>query len=89
MTAVTRTALTTIAAFALLAAPVFAQASGEGAYGETNDRIVTQAGFILIAAFPAFILLMSLLQWKLESRKDAKKAAAKGRAGDTVWKGGW
>lgn len=89
MTRVSRTALTTLVTFALLAPSAFAQASGEGLYGETNDRVVTQFGFILIAFFPLFILTMSLIQWKLEKRKDEKKAAVKARAKDEIWKGGW
>ncbi|PTL60606.1 hypothetical protein [Paraconexibacter algicola] len=89
MTAFARIALTTCVTFALLAPSAFAQASGEGLYGETNDRVVTKAGFILIAFFPLFILTMSLIQWKLEKRKDEKKAAAKSRANDEIWKGGW
>ncbi len=89
MTRVSRTVLTTALTFALIAPSAFAQASGEGLYGETNDRVVTNAGFILIAFFPLFILTMSFLQWKLEKRKDAKKAATKARAGDKIWKGGW
>lgn len=67
----------------------FAQASGEGLYGETNDRVVTNFGFILIIFFPTFILLMSLIQWKLEKRKDARKKAVKAQGGDERWKGGW
>lgn len=89
MTRATRTVLSTLVTFALLAPSAFAQASGEGLYGETDDRVVTHFGFILIAFFPLFILVMSLLQWKLEKRKDAKKAAAKGRANGDIWKGGW
>lgn len=89
MTRVSRTALTTLVTFALLAPSAFAQASGEGLYGETNDRVVTQFGFILIAFFPLFILTMSLIQWKLEKRKDEKKAATKARANGDIWKGGW
>ncbi len=63
-----------------LAAPVaLAQSSGQGAIGEAGDKKVTNAGFILIAFFPLFILLMSLLQNHLEKRKDARKAAVKAR----------
>jgi hypothetical protein len=77
-----------IAATALLvlAAPVFAHDNGEGWWGETNDRVVTNAGFILIIFFSLFVLLVSLLQWRLEKRKDLRKAAAKHRAQDP---GGW
>ena len=62
---------------------------GQGLVGEADDKTVTNAGFILIAAFPLFILLMSLLQWRLDKRKYARKAAASVRAKDDVWKGGW
>ena len=73
----------------LLPASAFAQASGEGLYGETDDKVVTNAGFILIIFFPTFVLVMSLLQWKLEKRKDAKKKLIKANGGDERWKGGW
>ena len=39
----------------VVAAPVLAHDGGEGLYGETNDKVVTNAGFILIAFFPIFI----------------------------------
>ncbi len=65
--------------------------SGEGLYGAATDKVVTTAGFIVIAFFPLFILTMSLIQWRLEKRKEAKKAAAKrlkASAGDH-WQAGW
>jgi preprotein translocase subunit SecG len=62
---------------------------GRGLYGATDDKVVTTAGFILIVFFPTFALVMSLIQARLEKRKDARKAAAKGRLGDTRWRGGW
>lgn len=62
---------------------------GQGWAGETNDKLVTNFGFILIAFFPAFILFMSIVQWRLEKRKYARKAAANVRSKDAVWKGGW
>ncbi len=73
----------------VVAAPVLAASGhdgGEGWYGETNDKVVTNAGFILIIFFPLFVLFASLLQWKLEKRKDRRKAAAKVRA---QAEGGW
>jgi hypothetical protein len=73
-----------------LAAPVaMAQNSGQGAIGEAGDKVVTNAGFILIAFFPVFIFAMSMLQGHLEKRKDARKAAAKARGNSQIWKGGW
>ena len=83
---------TTVLTFALLAitAPAaLAHDGGEGWWGETNDKVITNAGFILIAFFPLFILTMSLLQWKLEKRKDARKKAAKARVARADVRGGW
>jgi hypothetical protein len=75
---------------ALLTAPAaMAQMSGEGTYGEVNDKIVTNAGFILIAFFPAFILVASLIQWQLDKRKARRKAAEKGRGANPHWNTGW
>jgi hypothetical protein len=82
--------LTTSAlALAVLAPAALAENDGRGFYGATNDKAVTNGGFILIIFFPLFILAMSLIQWRLEKRKDARKAAAKGRQGNARWRGGW
>lgn len=80
----------TLLVFCALAAPsALAQNSGQGAIGEADDKVVTNAGFILIAFFPLFIFTMSMIQMKLEKRKDARKAATKARGKSAVWKGGW
>ncbi len=65
--------------------------SGEGTYGEANDKVVTSAGFIIIIAVPLFILVMSLLQGALDRRKDRRKAAAKKLKASTSadWQSGW
>jgi hypothetical protein len=75
-----------VTALLVIAAPVLAHDGGEGTYGETNDQVVTNAGFILIVFFPLFCLFASLLQWRLEKRKYARQAVAKARAQDP---GGW
>jgi preprotein translocase subunit SecG len=62
---------------------------GEGTYGETDDKVVTNAGFILIAFFPLLALVLSLLQWRLEKRKEARKKAAKARAARGDVTAGW
>jgi hypothetical protein len=62
---------------------------GEGWLGETDDRVVTNAGFILIAAFPLVIFLASMIQSTLDRRKDARKKAAKARAARADVRGGW
>jgi hypothetical protein len=89
MRRLTTTLLLTLSLLALFAPMALAQNSGEGTLGEVNDKDVTNAGFILIAAFPLFILLMSLLQWALDKRKEAKKQAIKSAGGDRRWQGGW
>lgn len=73
----------------LFAPAALAMNDGRGFYGATNDKVVTEAGFILIIFFPTFVLLMSLLQRHLEKRKDARVAAQRSHAGDPRWRGGW
>jgi cbb3-type cytochrome oxidase subunit 3 len=82
--------LTLAALLLLLLAPsALAYNDGRGFYGATNDKVVTNAGFILILFFPLFVLTMSLIQWRLDKRKQARKAAEKAHAGDPRWRGGW
>ena len=74
----------------LLLAPVAsAHNDGRGFYGTTDDKVVTDAGFILIAAFPIFIFLASMLQGRLEKRKKARLKAQKAHMGNAQWRGGW
>ncbi len=62
---------------------------GQGWYGETNDKVVTTAMFIVIAFFPTVITVFSLIQWRLDKRKHGKMDAAKRRAANRQWEGGW
>jgi hypothetical protein len=71
------------------AAAAGATNDGRGFYGVTDDKVVTNAGFIVIAFFPIFVFLMSMLQRRLEKRKEARKAAEKALLGDAPWRGGW
>ncbi len=85
-------ALATSAALLALAAPAALARnydSGEGTYGETDDVVVTNAGFIVIAFFPLLILVLSVVQHRLEKRKDGRLAAQRARAASTDWRGGW
>jgi preprotein translocase subunit SecG len=61
---------------------------GRGFYGATNDKVVTNAGFILILFFPLFVFAMSMLQRSLDKRKEQRKAAEK-QLGNAQWRGGW
>ncbi len=84
-----RTALCTLVTFALTAAPAIAGDNGEGLAGETDDKVVTNAGFILIIFFPLFVGLASLLQSRLDKRKERRKAAEKARRARADLRGGW
>jgi hypothetical protein len=72
-----------------VAPAALAHDGGEGWWGETNDKVVTDAGFILIAAFPLLITIISLIQIRLDKRKDARLAAARARRERTDQRGGW
>jgi preprotein translocase subunit SecG len=84
-----RTALLTLCLLALAAPAALAHDGGEGLWGETNDKVVTNAGFILIAFFPLFVLVMSVIQGRLEKRKEERKRAAKARTARADVRGGW
>jgi hypothetical protein len=88
---VLRTTLFTVILFALMAPVALAgeHDGGEGLWGETNDKVVTNAGFALIVGIPIFILIMSLIQWRLDKRKDRRLAAAKARKARAELRGGW
>jgi uncharacterized membrane-anchored protein len=62
---------------------------GQGWFGETTDQNITNAMFITIAFFPAVILILSLIQWRLDKRKHARMDAAKAREQNADWRGGW
>jgi preprotein translocase subunit SecG len=84
------TSLTALAVVLLVQAPAaLAYNDGRGFYGATNDKVVTNAGFILIVFFPTFVFAMSMIQRHLDKRKDARKAAQKARVGNASWRGGW
>jgi hypothetical protein len=89
---VSRTIVLTTVFVALLAPVALASEGhdgGEGLWGETNDKVITNAGFIIIAAIPTFVLIMSLIQWRLDKRKDRRLAAAKARKARSDLRGGW
>jgi ABC-type nickel/cobalt efflux system permease component RcnA len=68
-------ASTLAAALALLLAlaPAALAADGVGVYGRTDDRVVTYAGFILIAFFAILVIVLSLVQTRLENRRERLK----------------
>ena len=80
---------TMVVAFMLTAPVALAHDGGEGYYGQTNDKVVTIAGFVLILFFPVFVTCATLLQSHLERRKHARLDAAKARAKSPEWQRGW
>lgn len=65
------------------------KAYGRGLWGVMNDTVVTYFGFIMIVGFPLLLLVLSLIQWRLDKRKEARKAAEKASLGEAYWHGGW
>ncbi len=54
----------------LASAPAVLAADGEGLYGRTNDKVITFFCFGVLAFFAAFVILASIVQGRLEGRKD-------------------
>jgi hypothetical protein len=88
MRRLTTTVITSALLLLVLTPTALAENDGRGFYGATNDKVVTNAGFILIVFFPTFVFVMSMIQRKLEKRKEASKAAKK-QLGGAEWRGGW
>ena len=63
--------------------------AGEGFYGPTTDRTITYSMYLVIIFFPTIIILFSLIQWRLDRRKHARRHAARRRAASADWRGGW
>ena len=80
----------TVVTLLVLAPAALAHDGGEGWWGETDDKVVTNAGFILIVFFPLFVLFMTLLQSALDRRKERRKKIQKSLAAEQQsWRGGW
>jgi hypothetical protein len=87
-----RTALLTLWLLALTAPAALAapgQDQGGGWYVPANDKVVTNAAFVVIAGFPVLIVLLSLLQGGLDKRKHRRMDAAKARRARADTRGGW
>ena len=56
----------------LVLAPAALAADGVGVYGRTTDKSVTYFAFGLIAFFAIFVTVASLIQIRLENRKQRR-----------------
>ena len=79
----------TVTLLSLAPAALAHAGGGAGFFGETNDKDITSAMFLVIIFFPTVIFLFSLIQWRLDRRKHARYDAAKRRAASADWRGGW
>ena len=64
--ALAATALGLLAAFA----PAALAADGVGLWGRTDDKVVTYWGFGVMVFFTVLVVVLSLIQIRLESRKE-------------------
>ena len=59
-----------VALAVLVAAPAAIAADGEGLYGRTDDKVITYFAFGVIGFFAVLVIVLSLVQIRLESRKE-------------------
>lgn len=69
----TAAALVSLLATMLVAAPAAMAENGVGLAGPTTDKTVTFFCFGVIAFFAALVIVMSLIQGKLERRKERRR----------------
>jgi hypothetical protein len=69
---VRRAGLALLAAFValLLTAPAAMAADGVGLWGRTDDKVITFWAFAVMALFTVLVIVLSLIQIRLESRKE-------------------
>ena len=70
----TAAALLSIWALMLVTAPLALADEGVGLAGPTTDKTVTFFCFGVIAFFAALVIVLSLIQNRLEKRKEARKS---------------
>lgn len=58
----------------LISAPAALAADGVGLYGRTDDKVVTFFMFGVIIFFALLVIVLSLIQIRLEGRKDRMRA---------------
>jgi hypothetical protein len=63
-------ALALVGALVLAVAPTAMAADGVGLYGRTDDKVVTFFAFGVIAFFAILVIVLSMIQIRLENRKE-------------------
>ena len=56
--------------FVLVLAPAAVAADGVGLWGRTDDKVITFFAFAVMAFFAVLVTVLSLIQIRLESRKE-------------------
>ena len=56
----------------LVIAPAAMAADGVGVYGRTDDKVVTFFAFGVIAFFAILVIVLSLIQIRLDNRKERR-----------------
>jgi len=64
------TCLVLVALVVLAACPAAFAADGVGLYGRTDDKVVTYFAFGVMAFFAILVTVATLIQMRLEGRKD-------------------
>ena len=57
----------------LMLSPTAMAADGVGVYGRTDDKVVTFFAFGLMGFFTILVIVLSLIQIRLENRKQRRK----------------
>jgi hypothetical protein len=72
MSRVSRTAVLVLASLVALLglAPAAMAADGVGLWGRTDDKVVTYFSFAVMAFFTILVIVLTLIQMRLESRKE-------------------
>ena len=64
--------VSTVVVMLALAAPAIAAKGGEGTYGKTNDKVITNFGFGLMILFTTLVIGLSVAQHLLDRRKSRR-----------------
>ncbi|MGX6449445.1 hypothetical protein ACVU7I_15480 [Patulibacter sp. S7RM1-6] len=81
---------TAVATLSVTAATASAKIdSGQGLVGENNDLMVTLFGFAVLIGIPAFALLASMIQNRLDKRRYRRLDAARARQATQSKRHGW